>query len=191
MNRSSIIFLCLAAALLGGLLGLGALQGQAPPSAAPATAGTALAYRLLEPNQIEVPRTSSGGTKPVTIGENFSSANGPLREDAFEIVVPPGGWVEYKAVMARGAALVYTWKAQGGDISYDFHADLPDSDTGFFTRYRNGDDSQGSGSIVAPYEGLHGWYWKNHGDETAVIELEVAGFYAEIRTSGEKVASAR
>ena len=172
-----------AAALLGGLFGLGAVRTSVDGAH---EGGQTLAYRLLEPSEMTVPLSASGKPRPATEGENFTPNGAVLRSDAFEIVIQPGEWVEYKAVMKQGDSLVYTWQADGGELTSDFHADIPDSGTSFYTRYRRAkDDTRGGGSIVAPYAGFHGWYWKNRGQEPRSIRLDLAGFYEEVRITGK------
>ena len=189
MNRSTLLFVATAAALLGCLLGVGALHagGGAPTL----HGGTPLAYRLLDPASITPQVSDSGRVRPATEGENHAAGAGALKRDQFEIVIPPRSWVEYKAHMEQGQSLVYTWSAEGGQVVYDFHADLPDSDSKFFTRYSRGQESEGAGSIVAAFSGLHGWYWRNRGEQPAVVRLEVSGFYDEIRSTQKEVASAQ
>jgi hypothetical protein len=30
---------------------------------------------------------------------------------------------------------------------------------------------------VAPFDGTHGWYWRNRGEATVTIVLQTSGFY--------------
>ena len=36
-----------------------------------------------------------------------------------------------------------------------------------------------NGSYVAPFTGIHGWYWENPGTEELIITLSTAGFYRD------------
>jgi hypothetical protein len=46
------------------------------------------------------------------------------------------------------------------------------------------------GSYVAPFDGLHGWYWKNNVKTAVTITLRSTGFYrgpTEFRMDGSRV----
>ncbi len=37
--------------------------------------------------------------------------------------------------------------------------------------------SRSDGSLVAPVDGVHGWYWQNKSAKPIVVRLRIAGFY--------------
>ncbi|MGK0298340.1 MAG: hypothetical protein ACI9XC_001959 [Gammaproteobacteria bacterium] len=83
------------------------------------------------------------------------------REDLITITVPARGSIEYKFYLKEGAYFEYAWDTNGVSIFYDFHGE-PDGDTtGYFESFEKNMTSQASGSLTAPFEGIHGWYWKN------------------------------
>jgi hypothetical protein len=43
--------------------------------------------------------------------------------------------------------------------------------------YRKASGGTESGSLVAPFDGIHGWYLKNDANNAIVVRLDVAGFY--------------
>jgi hypothetical protein len=94
--------------------------------------------------------------------------------------VPSLGSVEFKYQLAKGAAMVYSWRATA-PIDFDFHtepAGLPPSASETFER---GEAAAKQGSYTAPYDGIHGWYWENVYDTDVVVTLEAAGFFSEGR----------
>ena len=36
---------------------------------------------------------------------------------------------------------------------------------------------QASGTLTAPFPGIHGWYWENTTDKEVTVTLKSAGFY--------------
>jgi len=34
-----------------------------------------------------------------------------------------------------------------------------------------------SGALVAPFEGVHGWYFQNQSDKPQTVHLKISGFY--------------
>ena len=47
-----------------------------------------------------------------------------------------------------------------------------------------GRGGQASGSFVAPFNGIHGWYWENRTGEEIMVELATTGFYSKATTYG-------
>ena len=88
--------------------------------------------------------------------------------------------VEYKAVMQQGDSIAFRWSTDGGEMYYDFHAHDEAFGPEFFTRYDEGEGTERSGTIVAAYDGQHGWFWLNLEAEPTTITLEVSGFYDEV-----------
>ena len=100
-----------------------------------------------------------------------------------EIAVNPREELEYKARLAKGEPLLYSWKVQGGAVYYEFHGEPTEGKwpKGYFQSYQIGQRSaQEQGSFVAPFTGQHGWYWRNLGDEPITIVLEAHGYYTKL-----------
>ena len=38
--------------------------------------------------------------------------------------------------------------------------------------------SQASGTLTAPFTGIHGWYWENSQDREVTVKLTAAGFFS-------------
>ena len=118
---------------------------------------------------------------PEVLGDPFSRTQGRrFRSEKIEIPLDDLEQVEVKAVMKQGDALVYTWRLLEGNVIYtDFHADplevekYPDE---YWIRYHESE----SGSIVAPFDGNHGWYWLNIEENPVRVELEVHGYFESL-----------
>jgi hypothetical protein len=67
-------------------------------------------------------------------------------------------------------------------LYFDFHAHDERNESGYFSRYAEGESIADAGGIVAAYDGQHGWYWQNTGAEPVRVTLTVAGFYSELVT---------
>jgi hypothetical protein len=100
--------------------------------------------------------------------------------DSEDFELRPGEGVEMKYHMAKGAGMVYGWKADG-KLVYEFHGEpdqKPNKD--YFESYEL-DDKVGKdasyGSFTAPSAGIHGWFWQNKGDKEVKFHLTVAGFF--------------
>jgi hypothetical protein len=96
------------------------------------------------------------------------------RTDTVEFDLGPYEYLEYKYRLAQGATMVYSWQASAAVI-HDFHG--APGDGGPEVSIDRSTRTRGSGSLTAPFAGLHGWYWENPGWTPITISLTSAGFY--------------
>ena len=97
-------------------------------------------------------------------------------------VLGNGGEVEYMIKMNAGDTLVYSWEVPGvadpQAFLTEFHGHTePVGGRGDLMFYEKGPGAKANGSLIAPWQGIHGWYWKNNGDAPVVVRLRMAGFY--------------
>ena len=101
-----------------------------------------------------------------------------------EINVKPREELEYKAKLAAGEPMLYSWIAQGGgSMYYEFHGEPTEGEwpKGYFRSYEIVQSSEtANGSFVAPFTGMHGWYWRNLSDQPLTIVLEVSGYFTKL-----------
>lgn len=108
-----------------------------------------------------------------------------------EIAVQAREELEYKATLARGEPLLYTWRVQGGPVYFEFHGEPTEGEwpEDFYQSYQIKESSEGEqGSFVAPFTGQHGWYWRNLSDQPATITLEAIGYYSKLARIGNNPA---
>jgi len=108
------------------------------------------------------------------------------------IEVGPREELEYKATLAAGEPMLYSWRVQGGPVYFEFHGE-PTEGTwpkGYYRSYEiQQSATQSQGSFIAPFTGQHGWYWRNLSDEPAVITLQASGYYSRLgRIESKKAA---
>jgi hypothetical protein len=99
------------------------------------------------------------------------------------INVKAGEELEYKATLAQGEPLLYSWAVIGGPVYFEFHGEPTEGEwpKDYYRSYQTKERSSGEhGSFVAPFTGRHGWYWKNLSAEPATITLEAGGYYTKL-----------
>lgn len=166
----------------GESTGLTELSGteEAEASPAPSLALDAnVLYVSIDPATAEVPFDEYGRSLPVLDGANHLSYESTFKTETIEITIPGDSEIEYKAIMKEGETLLYSWSANG-DLYFDFHAHEAEGNPDFWTRYLEGEGRKDSGSIVAPYDGQHGWYWLNLMEGDTTVQLQVSGYYDEV-----------
>jgi hypothetical protein len=151
----------------------------------PIGAGRILGLLAISSPPVPAPTAAATGDAnvPVQTGP-ISNYGAPYRADAVEIVIGPYEYVEYKYRLEQGASMLYSWTATT-DLVHDMHGERdgarPDDSASFDKATRRRAD----GAFVAPFSGIHGWFWENPGDETVTVRLTTSGFYSaalEIRS---------
>ncbi|MFA6314601.1 MAG: hypothetical protein WCV99_00275 [Sterolibacterium sp.] len=97
------------------------------------------------------------------------------------IMLKPNRGAELKARMNVGERFVFSWKVDGGLVSFDMHGDKLDAGKDEFTSFWiDKDQSEGHGGFVAPFDGNHGWYWKNTGTQPVTVTVQVSGYFDKL-----------
>jgi len=99
------------------------------------------------------------------------------QKDQTTILVPANSGVEYKFQMKQYAHLTYEWSSSGAAVYFDFHGEPKGDTTGYFKSYTIATAAEVQGSMTVPFEGVHGWYWKNTSDKEITITLKTNGQY--------------
>jgi hypothetical protein len=101
----------------------------------------------------------------------------PFVRDTETFTIQPGQGMEYKYRLQKGQALLYTWKATA-PVNFEFHAEPDGGPRGYAQTYEKRDATlEASGTLTAPFPGIHGWYWENKTASAVTVTLETAGFY--------------
>ena len=108
-----------------------------------------------------------------------ATAAGEARNDVTKVTLAPGQGAEVKATMSKGAKLAFEWSVEGGTVNYDTHADGAGID---YHGYGKGRNSRGEkGTLVAAFDGKHGWFWRNRSSGSVSVMLRTQGDYSEIK----------
>lgn len=100
-----------------------------------------------------------------------------FQEETVEFNVGPREGMEYKYRLEKGEALLFSWKTTGR-VDYEFHAEPDGAPRGYAETYEKGQAAQqASGTLTAPFSGIHGWYWENLEDRSLTVTLKAAGFF--------------
>lgn len=114
--------------------------------------------------------TAQGGQTVVPSERSF-------QRETVEFALAPHEFVEYKYRLGAGQSLLYSWSATGV-VNLEFHAEPDGAPAGYAETYeKRGGLTRAAGTLVAPFSGIHGWYWENTGDGPISVTLSSAGFY--------------
>ena len=163
---------------IGRVLGLTQMGEIKMSLAAEAEAAEAAEAALLEGNAV-APAASAPATPAAAAVDSAAPA---LRSDVTTITLRPNEGKEVKLEMAEGASVEYSWRVEGGVVNYDTHGDPWDAPREFYHGYGKGLGVPGyEGVLVAAFDGVHGWFWRNRTGATVTVTLRTEGDYQGVR----------
>lgn len=104
----------------------------------------------------------------------------PFRSDQMSLTLQPDEGAEIKASIRKGEQFVFTWVAHGGKVNFDMHGERPNAGNEFTSYWKAKEQTSAQGTFVAPFDGTHGWYWRNRGDKPVTVKVKVSGFYEKL-----------
>ena len=115
--------------------------------------------------------TTAGG------GTILAPQDTAFKQETITFEAGPREGFEYKYRLEKGEALLYSWTASA-PMNTEFHAEPDGAPRGYAQTYEKKDGMTGaSGTLTAPFSGIHGWYWENTTDQPAKVTLTTAGYY--------------
>ena len=101
----------------------------------------------------------------------------PFQQESVDFKIAPREGMEYKYRLDKGEALLYAWTATA-PVNFEFHAEPDGAPAGYAQTYeKKSAQMQASGTLTAPFPGIHGWFWENTTDKEVTVTLKSAGFY--------------
>jgi hypothetical protein len=153
---------------VGSALGLTVMAKAAEPEAGEATASS------LAPAAGSIAQSQASIVKST-----------PMRSDEITVVLPPHRGTEVKAHMKKGDSLIFRWETKGGPVKLDMHGEPPNPAEDEFTSFWKENEIQvAQGSFTAPFDGTHGWYWRNNGETAVTVTVRTSGFYQDLFRPG-------
>jgi hypothetical protein len=150
-----------------GTLEKEAHEGPPPCPPAPATAADAL------------PCTAQPSVAPAAPAAP-EVAPTDAKTDVTRVTLAPGEGKEVKLKMREGGRVAFSWSTDSGVVNYDLHSDHPTK--GSYHGYEKGlGASSREGTLVAAFDGLHGWFWRNRTEAPVTITLKTDGQYEELK----------
>lgn len=98
----------------------------------------------------------------------------PGATDHWEFELLPYEGIELKYDIAQGKAMTFRWEATG-PLDYDMHAHPFEGGTDLTESYSIEAADSMQGRYVAPFTGIHGWYWQNRSLGPVKLTLDASG----------------
>ncbi len=104
------------------------------------------------------------------------------RTDQVTVTLQPNEGKEIKLAMVEGARVKYRWATDRGVVNYDTHADRTAAPAIKYHGYAKGQGKPSDeGTLVAAFDGMHGWFWRNRTREVVTVTLRTTGEYSQLK----------
>lgn len=115
----------------------------------------------------------------------FYDSTTTYKEETYDILILRQAALEFKLALNKGDSIAYNWAvdmAQPELLNVEFHGHThrAGEEPGTVMFYKVHNDGKEQGALVAPFDGIHGWYLDNKSDEDITVKLRVAGFFHDV-----------
>ncbi len=120
--------------------------------------------------------------KPIEVDNPPPAQQYSIQEDNnISVVVKAGKGIEYKFKALKYGKIKYEWSTNDGSVLYsDMHGEVllenPPKEE-FFESYTEAYSNNMTGTLTAPFEGIHGWYFRNKNKEDVTVSIKLKGQY--------------
>lgn len=118
--------------------------------------------------------------KPIEAKNPAPETQFSQKEDTIKVSVPAGKGLEYKFKMLKYGSIKYEWTTDQGIVYIDFHGEVKQAhppENVFYESYTLAYSNNMAGTFTAPFEGKHGWYFRNETNKGIVVTLRLKGQY--------------
>ena len=139
-------------------------------------------YSSLNFKKIEMEKLGSPAStpKPIEADNLPPEVQYRKRADTIEVLVPAEKGIEYKFKSLKYGSTKYEWATDKGIVYIDFHGEVKQEsppENVFYESYTLAYSNNMAGTLTAPFEGKHGWYFRNETNEDIVVTIRLNGQY--------------
>ncbi|MEO7363770.1 MAG: hypothetical protein ABI120_25790 [Gemmatimonadaceae bacterium] len=102
------------------------------------------------------------------------------KRDSLTVTIAPYARIEVKLAMKKGQKAEFIWRANGEGVTYNLHGDGPDAPGGKPFTYKRGESHGEAGEIVAAFDGIHGWAWRNLSEKPVTVTVKAWGQFSNL-----------
>jgi hypothetical protein len=131
--------------------------------------------------KIENLGSDSNVQKPIEANDSALENQYSKRIDTIKIIVPAKKGIEYKFRAKKYASVKYEWFTTQKEIVYlDFHGEVKQDNAPknvFYESYTLAYSNNMTGTFTSPFNGKHGWYFRNEYDQDIQLFIILNGEY--------------
>ena len=103
------------------------------------------------------------------------------RRDSMTVTLEPTKRIEVKLVMKKNQKADFEWHTDGAEVTYNLHGEVPDDPAVKAHVYQRGSSKGEKGSVVAVFDGVHGWSWRNTSEKPVTISVKATGQFSQLK----------
>ena len=92
------------------------------------------------------------------------------RQKILTVELQPFKSTEIKFELQQGSSLIFLWSSDQ-ELLYELHAEPEGSERGYADSFDRNRTHSSIGTYIAPYDGIHGWFWGNRTTSAAAMTL--------------------
>lgn len=101
-------------------------------------------------------------------------ADATVQSDRYTFELLPYEGIELKYVLAQGAPMIFSWHTPV-PVNIDMHSHPFEGGDALTESFVITDTPSQTGVYVAPFTGIHGWYWQNRTLDNVTLTLDATG----------------
>lgn len=131
--------------------------------------------KIAEPDNPELERgLARMETQEVLLLSDTAPAAEPGATDVWEYELAPYDSIEFKYTIPEGTRVAFRWEGSG-PLNYDMHGHPFDGGTEMTESFSVAEAQVMKGVYIAPFTGIHGWFWQNRTLDNVTLRLETSG----------------
>jgi hypothetical protein len=103
------------------------------------------------------------------------------KRDSITVTIAPAKRIEVKLVMKKGEKATFEWSTNGAEVGYNLHGEVPTDPSVKAHIYQRGASKGEKGSIDAVFDGVHGWSWRNTGEQPVTVTVKASGQFSALK----------
>jgi hypothetical protein len=117
----------------------------------------------------------------VSLSDVVATVAAQTKRDSMTVTIAPAKRIEVKLVMKKGEKASFEWATNGAEVGYNLHAEVPTDPSVKAHIYQRGSSKGEKGSIEAVFDGVHGWSWRNTGEQPVTVTVKASGQFSALK----------
>ena len=181
-----LVWLSLAAVVVMALLGVAVVM-PAETDRDPSGLGRMIGLSEMGRIKVALAKDAAADSGAIQSGaaqaeRTVTSVSGSRWRDSLTVTLQPAQGIEVKMSMRTSERAFYAWTTDGGDVYFNMHGEPPNAPKDYAAhRYGKGTSTADTGELVAAFDGVHGWFWRNRTEQPVKISLKTGGEYLVLK----------
>lgn len=181
-----LVWLSLAAVVVVALLGVAVVM-PAETDRDPSGLGRMIGLSEMGRIKVALAKDAAADSGAIQSGaaqaeRTVTSVSGSRWRDSLTVTLQPAQGIEVKMSMRASEKAFYAWTTDGGDVYFNMHGEPPNAPKDYAAhRYGKGTSTADTGELVAAFDGVHGWFWRNRTEQPVKITLKTGGEYLVLK----------